>query len=716
MSGTDYFEVSGTVITADELKTIKAKAVVEALRAELLPYSKFIECRLNQDSSESVVFEVEVQRPQIRKFDIRRSERILAVFHPTDGSPSLYALRKDFPSVPHAGLSPTGTPRWICLYYQPWHEIRLDWTAPKFIERVRWWLAETSKGTLHKNDQPMEPLLYGTGRFIVVPPDIFDTTGNARLDLLAINPMHDGEKNFYFAARHSANSSKDLEYLGIALRCAPVEHGIIRFAPRNLKDLFEFTKLSGTDIFYELRDIVGLFSGSSLLNARFLMLLAFPKIRDLGTSIEASDVWTFMSENTMAEVGSALGLWSIDERGVLAKLEADNGDEGKSIAVSALATHFNLTRQKAAELNGEGVDNRKIVAIGMGAVGSQLFLDLWRSGYGRWTLFDDDRVFPHNLARHASDWSTIGYNKAACMSVISSGMYSDVDAVEAISANVLNPGSKSAEVRKAFDEAELIVDMSASIAVARFIAIDVQARARRASFFLNPRGLDSVLLLEGTTRAVRLDMLEMQYYRQLIISEKLRDHLLPPPDQIRVSLSCREVTSRIPQDYVAMMAAIGSRALRQLLAKKSQSICLWRIDSESLAVDCCNITSPNTLLVERNEWKIYLDEFLVKKLLQLRRIKLPRETGGVLLGSFDVSRRIVYVMDTLPPPPDSEEWPAAFIRGSEHLERDLKFVAARTAGNLGYVGEWHSHPSKCSCTPSSPLIKGQSFRSDITPG
>ena len=65
----------------------------------------------------------------------------------------------------------------------------------------------------------------------------------------------------------------------------------------------------------------------------------------------------------------------------------------------------------------------------------------------------------------------------------------------------------------------------------------------------------------------------------------------------------------------------------------------------------------------RSETEAQDHEALLAKLSSLREPKLPNETGGVLLGSFDVERRILYIADALPSPPDSEEWPTLYIRG-----------------------------------------------------
>jgi len=106
------------------------------------------------------------------------------------------------------------------------------------------------------------------------------------------------------------------------------------------------------------------------------------------------------------------------------------------------------------------------------------------------------------------------------------------------------------------------------------------------------------------------------------------------------------------------------------------------------------------VVLKINEWTLITDESFVKKLQQVRSKKLPNETGGVLLGSWDLTRRIVYVVDTIAAPPDSEERTTLFIRGSAGLRERVIKAGERTGGMIQYMGEWHSHPDGYGTVPS----------------
>lgn len=52
-------------------------------------------------------------------------------------------------------------------------------------------------------------------------------------------------------------------------------------------------------------------------------------------------------------------------------------------------------------------------------------------------------------------------------------------------------------------------------------------------------------------------------------------------------------------------------------------------------------------------------------------------------------------MDTILSPPDSQEYPTAYIRGTEGVKDLLNNYSIQTADHLKYIGEWHSHPQGC---------------------
>jgi proteasome lid subunit RPN8/RPN11 len=326
-------------------------------------------------------------------------------------------------------------------------------------------------------------------------------------------------------------------------------------------------------------------------------------------------------------------------------------------------------------------------------------MNLARSGFGRWTLIDPDILMPHNLARHALDGRFVGFNKAETVAYAASSTSFEEDVFKGLDGDLLRPGAQSEAIQAALSSADVIADMTASVAAQRHLARDVASPARRLCAFLTPSGADLVVLAEDAARDFALDALEMQYYRALLHDGELAGHLELPSGRQRYARSCGDTTSAMPQDFVALHAAIASRTLKEILAEGEPFIAVWRADA-SCSVRRVPIEVQSVTEFELNPWTVVLDNGLRERLIQHRKDKLPSETGGVLLGSFDLEREILYIVDTLPSPPDSKEKTDLYIRGCRGLRDAVADVEAKTGGMLEYVGEWHSHPRGASTRPS----------------
>ena len=377
-------------------------------------------------------------------------------------------------------------------------------------------------------------------------------------------------------------------------------------------------------------------------------------------------------------------------------------DEGRlgQITLLPLNPTFALDRQRAAKMNGTAPDLRRIAAVGVGALGSHIVNIFAKSGYGRWSLIDGDVLLPHNCARHALSQAAVGTPKADAMKMQLEKILVDPIVERSLFTDVLNAGAKQGEVHSILETADIIFDFSASVPVARELALAIFAQGRRASAFLNPSGSSSIILCEDSQRLFRLDSLEMQYYRAILSCFELADHFEMPSGSIRYGNSCRDVSSTLPEDRVALHAALTSAGLRKALDLDRAGIHVWIAGAQG-AVQALHIPSKAMIECQIGGWKLVTDRGLLDKVKLLRSAGLPEETGGVLLGMWDLIHRIVYVADTIPAPPDSRRRATSFIRGCEWLLERVANAGIATNGMLQYVGEWHSHPNGYGTAPSS---------------
>ena len=105
-----------------------------------------------------------------------------------------------------------------------------------------------------------------------------------------------------------------------------------------------------------------------------------------------------------------------------------------------------------------------------------------------------------------------------------------------------------------------------------------------------------------------------------------------------------------------------------------------------------------------DELELFFDAGIEEKLRSMRLKSFPTETGGILLGYYDLNVKAVVIVDALPAPTDSKSSRTSFERGVAGLAAAVEDAARRTAGVVGYLGEWHSHPPGHSSHPSQDDI------------
>lgn len=681
---------------------------------------------------EIVVLDVDVELPQRRVHDIRHRERLAVVFPPGDAwQPDVLALRSDFPvSVPHLNQRDRGLPRSLCLYDVPYHEVKLHLTAASLVERIRCWLAQTARGELHGADQPLEPLLFDPVQDLIVPEDLLERDSDRTPRWLHIRPVRRAANLYTLIASPEKTDAEqqDVTWMLLVLSCEPRAHGIIHHRPRTIAELHELTAASGLDLIATLREQLKQWMHDHtkdelqrVLDALLVLLVRLPKTRTSGGPVETVELRAFVTHTLIKEVGIDLGVWGLTPEGAGLLLRIDEAQQGANTGLVSLNPRPAFSRSQAAQVNAAGAPvPARVTAIGVGALGSQVVFNAVRAGFGEWTLIDHDVLLPHNLGRHALDGFAIGYWKAWALAGVLNKTIEGDDVARSIVADVLRPGENAESVQSALSEADVILDMSASIPVARYLCRDVTAEGRRISLFLNPSGTALTLLAEDKERRMPLDVLEMRFYREVATNPALQG-LLESPGTIRTGQSCRDVSVQIPQDLVALHAAIGSRALREAVQAEHARICTWRVEQESFAVRALEVEPAQAVAHRIGTWTIYMDARASAALVDLRRRKLPRETGGVLIGSCDMHRKVMYVVEVLPSPPDSEEWPAMYIRGSKGLAQHVMAIQDATHHMLQYVGEWHSHPDGYNTAPSSDDLKvlgwlGETMDVDGLPG
>jgi hypothetical protein len=689
MRDAEYHVAPGDPSSLGALRVPKARDLARLLTDRTLPFLSLVEVRRAVDG-DVLVFDVQAEVPQRPEAEIRVPERLAVTFFDSDDRmPATAALRRDFPrDLPHLNLMPAGSPASLCLFAERYNTVRLRWTAAMYARRVHQWLSDTARGALHQEDQALEPFILPTAGILVLPRRVY--TINAEEDLVVRSRGTGADRVVIASPPGDGIAPEDSEpHVALTIVTEPHVHGAIQAVPQTLRELHDFLTRFGTDLLGALQAKLSKWrEPPTRLMAHVVLVTVVPKTRTTGGTTEDWEAWAFRPTLSVLQLGEALGLWDVKD-GVAAD-RSETPQEQNDVPVEIFLPLWHLTPERAAAFSGVPHESPRVVAIGAGMLGSQVVMHLARSGFGQWTVIDNDRLLPHNLVRHALSPALVGKSKALVLAVEASMLFPGTSIATWIDGNVFDSRS-SAEIEAALANADLVLDMSASPAVARRLTADVPRLGRLVSLFLTTTGDDLVLLAEDRGRAIRLDDLEMQHYRAALRNTDLKDHLHRAGQPLRYGQSCRDLTLSIAQDRAAVASGIAARAVRDMWKGDEAVITVWRSQPDG-GVRVVSVPPERVYVVDVNGWHVRADEAFIGRLHLLRKKRLPTETGGVLIGHHDMQRRIIYLVHAISAPRDSKESIAFFERGQSGLQQEVRQIEQDTGGGLSYVGEWHSHP------------------------
>ena len=280
------------------------------------------------------------------------------------------------------------------------------------------------------HDQPLEPLLLTNAR-IIFDPQIFESEG--ALDDLIVRRQSDNPlilRAFKkIELKNEPQNDKEISFLVIPINVPPWHSRIIEYSPNNFDELSQLLNRLQFDLQTRLSNSIEQFQSnqnwSSVIKKEIIILLRLTKTRSDDAPIETPEFWAFMVHSTIEELSIKLGLRGKigGHLGVL--LGEPKAEKLNSISVTPLKPTYALTKKFANVLSDLREDVNNIVTIGLGALGSQIVLNLARQGFGKWHLVDYDLLLPHNLSRHGLSFYYEGQNKSHAMAFEINGLLND---------------------------------------------------------------------------------------------------------------------------------------------------------------------------------------------------------------------------------------------------------------------------------------------------
>lgn len=670
---------------------------------------------------EVVAITVTTSTPQQPAYPILPSEPLAIFFYP-EHPPVVVPLRRDFPPSPHSYGLPaevkTSAEMSLCIDDRPWDDARGDYSGPEIIYRILRWLDRTATGEI--NDALQAPDL----AFLPSPVTVMISDGvRGQLTDSGCPPYFvslratDTEKKFFEALppeeieEAPGDGMEWVTYVGIGLEAKVENAGAMWRAPTLLGHLRQSISGPGFDLIADVRKRISEMiqrAGNDIRRLYESQLLVEVSLANL--TAERMESFFLLTNSTIGEIGVALGLLYPPNTDInssfTTRLPSGEIDQTKLDGIRLLqANHVRSFDIAAATfLSGRDCDHSdplalKGLVLGVGSIGSQVITSLVREGaFTELVLVDDDHLAPHNLVRHALHASEVGRSKSLGFSEQLVAIRPDLKC-RAIHGK-FGRSNENEEIIKQTAEAELVIDMTASVGASRKLS-DHGDRGRAISAFFNPMGNAVVVMVEDETGAHDLGALEAIYYGMIIDDERLHDHLRVPNIALIGGGQCRATTNRMASSDAAILSGLAAKHIVSTVAQDEAKVLINHIGHNGSVVAIQKSLTGSQIVALQNDWTARVSSDLIGKLREHRNAASPNETGGVLLGIVDHTRKRIEVVSGLPATTDSVGTPNSFERGVRDLREMIDHARHKTMDQIVYIGEWHTHPDGARVDPSS---------------
>lgn len=646
---------------------------------------------------------------------IRRVERLAISYREDLSFPlEVRALRKDFPNTSFRQHSRTGEPKILCLYLAPWKSVERTWTPQLYINRILWWLRSTAEGTIHNDDQPAEHVFFASGHTVVLPINYFENGLPKKLAFKNVLNEKDGTTTLI--GQHIDDNEKPPSCcLSLALLLEPIESAPMEEMVDDLGRLHDLLQLRCSDLFTPLKETIEAQITSTGITPKkdefILLILGIPRVQEGKT--RGLELQGFIANIGLCDLGEKMSVLVCNPADKKYYRETSlletTSEDWRAIELLPVNVRSYPNRKTIREYSGlDPQDTGPIgVIAGVGALGG-LLAKIWNTEcWGDWYYVDSDTLQAHNTARHIASHLAIGYPKANVVSGMAEGIHpsSSSQMKRAFVADIETVDPSVSEVIR---KATLLVDVTTTTHVPRVIA-KRDYFPRTVSVFLTPSGSTAVMLMEDGERNIRCNHLEAQYYRAILVSEWGKYHLQNHLGNYSVGGGCREVTVAMSNEVLHLHSGNLARQLRKRVVSPKAKICIWDYQDDTGSTSFYDVPVHQSCSIKLGSWEVIWDEGLLNEARKLRSTSLPFETGGVLLGIVDQVDLTISLVRAVPSPSGSQENELDYTRagyGSDEFIRDCK---DRTAGNVTYIGEWHSHPERVPPIPSKDDFKQHKF-------
>lgn len=675
----------------------------------------------------SISLNIKVNLPLRRskmRVDIREVEPILLLCSCKEikyKAPIVLSNRVDFPveKLPHTAVFKGIA--WICLHRGNITDWYIEHSVQDFINRIRSWFSDAASGRLIKNGDEFEPMLideetadiiYSYDNIINWIENYWNThnkksgyafitysVGNENLNIMQndysikVTGIYEKNKLREIIKNKGLNveikrDNRESEYIGI-LTWSSKDFIYDEYFKISYGKLEELTSLN-EELKNNFRHALGAIKNSSINREYSLVITAVnrpTKLIGYNTNIE---LLNFIFETKKVRIG-----------------RAENYDLNGFIMALKQLEIFNSNIALKMSGNSYIDTNKKILFVGVGALGSKIIFHLARNGFKNITVIDNDTLYPHNLARHSLYAESVGEKKAKEIVTKLEAMYSDD---KTSSFNYSQESFISYAEAHDLTSFNVIFDFTTSKSVLSYLTdtkLELPNIIVRGE--LGDGGKLGILMIEGKDRKPRIDELQMLLFKNAFTTDELSEWLRNYKylreetgeaqfEDIVIGMGCNTHTMRLSDDVISNHASIFANYIKQLICGKVNNlgtISINYFNENNYIQNYFNTISAGEFIYSKcndTEWvvKLYIETWSKIKSLLTKNINV--EVGGILLGRMDLNKKIIYVIDIFVPQ-DNKGSSSIFIKGSEGVLKYLEKVSYKTGDMIKYVGDWHTHPN-----------------------
>lgn len=651
--------------------------------------------------------------------DIRAREPVLIRIDIKDYPnipPMVFPDRIDFPkdNLAHLYVAKKGKPPGLCLIRGDIAEWYSNRRLKDLYIRTGNWFRDAATGELTEDGEQFDPIrLEGYAGTMIYDYDQVAAVVNGK-------QSYDEGKNFSIAMFERVSAGTGIAFrLNHIVTAANLEASV-----QDIKKEHDKNESSSSKKNFHLGYI--LWSDSELAQGKYSV--NFPDdwysfkdfcsdygipVSDIERQIAGNDKNVFVSIPVIAAIKRPKKIigFSGDIEFINFTIKVDTTDVSKDAIINNVPVHYYkhgqpLSREKAKQISGDQVDLGKYSLVaGCGALGSKVIMHFARSGATNYILTDPDDLSPHNMVRHALLGNSEGLGKADALKKEINAIFPYDTLPMLLSAKVSGTGFLNPELSKFF---HWVLDFTASNSFAQAVTkTKFETIPRIAKAHITDFGNLGVTFFEGKGRNPRLDDLQVMLYAEYktdpVIAEWLQreaDNVAHPSNlSVTIGVGCNSETTVLPDNIVSLHAAYTASVIKaesQQEQSQDGKVYINQIKFEPYFTNIPKLirVPPMDVLpvINHSSWQIRMKPGILEEMKREMGLAMPRETGGVFVGCANYKTKTIHVTELLKAPADSAANEVCFFRGVRGLPEAIGEANQSTGNQLGYIGEWHTHP------------------------